>query len=50
MLLFLIKYYHIIKQLKNHIKNGKIVALGDTNTVKGDSSLEEVFLELANHE
>ena len=32
------------------IKNGKIVALGDTNTVKGDSSLEEVFLELANHE
>lgn len=28
------------------IKNGKIIASGDMESVKGDSSLEEVFLEL----
>ncbi len=28
------------------IKNGKLIVSGDTETVKGDDSLEEVFLEL----
>ncbi len=32
------------------IKNGEIVANGTVDEVKGDSSLEDVFLELANHE
>jgi len=32
------------------IKNGKIVAFGKMEDVKGDSSLEDVFLELANNE
>ena len=32
------------------IKGGKLVATGDMNKVKGDSSLEEIFLELNNHE
>ena len=32
------------------IKGGKLVTTGDMNTVKGDSSLEEIFLELINHE
>lgn len=29
------------------IKNGKLIMSGDTETVKGDDSLEDVFLELA---
>lgn len=32
------------------IKGGKLVTTGDMNKVKGDSSLEEIFLELINHE
>jgi ABC-2 type transport system ATP-binding protein len=32
------------------IKGGKIVASGDTNTVKGDGSLEEIFMELIDNE
>ena len=32
------------------IKNGEIVAFGKTEEVKGDNSLEDVFLELANNE
>lgn len=32
------------------IKNGCLVASGDTQTVRGDSSLEEVFLEVVEHE
>ncbi len=32
------------------IKNGKIVAYGTMDEVKGDSSLEDVFLELVNNE
>ena len=32
------------------IKNGKLVACGDTSEVKGDSSLESVFLELEDDE
>ena len=30
------------------IKNGKIIATGTVEEVKGDKSLEDVFLELAN--
>ncbi len=32
------------------IQSGKLVACGRTDEVKGDSSLEELFLELINHE
>jgi ABC-type multidrug transport system, ATPase component len=32
------------------IKNGRLVACGRTESVKGDSSLEEVFMELTNDE
>ncbi len=32
------------------IKGGKIVASGDTNKVKGDGSLEEIFMELIDNE
>lgn len=32
------------------IKNGEIVACGDIDVVKGNNSLEDVFLELATHE
>lgn len=32
------------------IKDGQIVALGDVATVKGDSSLEEVFMEMIENE
>ena len=31
------------------IKDGKLLACGDMDAVKGDSSLEELFLELTNH-
>lgn len=31
------------------IRDGKLIACGDTETVKGDASLEEVFLELIEH-
>lgn len=30
------------------IKNGKLIALGETNKIKGKSDLEDVFLELTN--
>jgi ABC-2 type transport system ATP-binding protein len=29
------------------IKDGRLITHGDTETVRGDQSLEEVFLELA---
>lgn len=32
------------------IKKGKLIASGKTETIKGDSSLEELFMELTNHE
>ncbi len=32
------------------VNSGKLVACGKTDEVKGDSSLEELFLELINHE
>ena len=32
------------------IKGGKLIASGTMDEVKGDSSLEEVFLELTEHE
>lgn len=32
------------------IKNGKLISVGDTDTVKGDASLEDVFLELTGDE
>ena len=32
------------------IKNGEIVTCGDVDIVKGDQSLEDVFLELVDHE
>ncbi len=32
------------------IKDGRLVASGDMDSVKGDNSLEEVFLELIDHE
>jgi ABC-2 type transport system ATP-binding protein len=32
------------------IKGGKLVASGDIQTVKGDNSLEELFMELIDHE
>ena len=32
------------------IKNGKLVASGDTASVKGNQSLEDVFMELIDHE
>ena len=32
------------------IKNGALVASGETDAVRGDSSLEEVFLEVAGHD
>lgn len=32
------------------IKGGKLIASGDMQTVKGDSSLEQIFLELIDHE
>jgi ABC-2 type transport system ATP-binding protein len=32
------------------IKNGKLIASGETNEVRGNSSLEDVFLELTDHE
>lgn len=32
------------------IKNGEIVVCGDVDVVKGDTSLEKVFLELVDHE
>ena len=32
------------------IKNGKIVAMGSMDVIKGDKTLEDVFLELIDHE
>jgi len=32
------------------IKNGKLIKVGTTEEVRGDASLEEVFLELAEEE
>lgn len=32
------------------IKQGKIITVGDMESVKGDKSLEDVFLELYDHE
>ena len=32
------------------IKNGKLIASGNTQDVRGDSSLEEVFLEVVDHD
>lgn len=32
------------------IKKGKLIASGKTEAIKGDSSLEELFMELTNHE
>lgn len=31
------------------IKNGKLIAHGTMDSVRGDSSLEQVFLELEDH-
>ena len=32
------------------IKGGKLMAYGDTDTVKGDKSLENIFMEMIDHE
>ncbi|MDD2363165.1 MAG: ABC transporter ATP-binding protein, partial [Oscillospiraceae bacterium] len=32
------------------IKGGKLIACGDTDKIKGDKSLEDVFMELIDHE
>ena len=43
----------VVEKLCNKIaiiKGGKLIACGDTDKVKGDKSLEDVFMELIDHE
>jgi ABC-2 type transport system ATP-binding protein len=43
----------VVEKLCNKIaiiKGGKLISCGDTDKVKGDKSLEDVFMELIDHE